>query len=130
MSNTKRNLSFLSWGASLAALSVAAHAFPAKAAEPSAVPHVDVPAIEPTGSADSAEPEDVIVVTARRREEKVQDVPIAISIVAQKQLEATGDYTINQVQQLVPSLQVFSFNPRNTNINIRGLGSNVAVIGR
>jgi iron complex outermembrane receptor protein len=27
----------------------------------------------------------------------------------------------------VPSLQVFSFNPRNTNINIRGLGSNVAL---
>ncbi|MCX7283186.1 MAG: TonB-dependent receptor [Novosphingobium sp.] len=27
----------------------------------------------------------------------------------------------------MPSLQVFSFNPRNTNINVRGLGSNVAL---
>jgi len=27
----------------------------------------------------------------------------------------------------VPSLQIFSFNPRNTNINIRGLGANVAL---
>ncbi|MDN8926729.1 Plug domain-containing protein, partial [Staphylococcus aureus] len=26
-----------------------------------------------------------------------------------------------------PSLQIFSFNPRNTNVNIRGLGSNVAL---
>ncbi len=43
------------------------------------------------------------------------------------QLEQTGNYTLTQIQQIVPSLQVFSFNPRNTNINIRGLGSNVAL---
>jgi len=68
-----------------------------------------------------------IVVTARRREEKAQDVPIALSVVGEKTLERTGNFTLGQIQQLVPSLQVFSFNPRNTNINIRGLGSNVAL---
>ena len=67
-----------------------------------------------------------IVVTARRRDENAQDVPIALSVVGADTLAATGNFTLGQVQQLVPSLQVFSFNPRNTNVNIRGLGSNVA----
>jgi iron complex outermembrane receptor protein len=65
-----------------------------------------------------------IVVTARRREENSQDVPVAISVVDTGTLDRTGSFTINQIQQLVPSLQVASFNPRNTNINIRGLGAN------
>lgn len=68
-----------------------------------------------------------VVVTARRRQERAQDVPIALSVVSADTLEKTGDFTLGQVQQLVPSLQIFSFNPRNTNINIRGLGSNVAL---
>lgn len=68
-----------------------------------------------------------IIVSARRRDESAQDVPIALSVVGASQLEATGNYTLTQIQQIVPSLQVFSFNPRNTNINIRGLGSNVAL---
>jgi iron complex outermembrane receptor protein len=67
-----------------------------------------------------------ITVTARRREENVQDVPIAMSVVGGKELEVTGTATLAQLQQLVPNLQVISFNPRNTNVNIRGLGSNVA----
>jgi iron complex outermembrane receptor protein len=74
-------------------------------------------------SADPQAPGDVVV-TARRRAERAQDVPIALSVVGERQLEASGDYTITQVQQLVPSLQVFGSNARNTNINIRGLGSN------
>lgn len=65
-----------------------------------------------------------IVVTARHREENSQDVPVAISVVDAGSLERSGNFTLNQVQQLVPSLQVASFNPRNTNINIRGLGAN------
>lgn len=68
-----------------------------------------------------------IIVSARRRDESAQDVPIALSVVGSETLEATGNYTLTQIQQIVPSLQVFSFNPRNTNINIRGLGSNVAL---
>lgn len=68
-----------------------------------------------------------VVVTARRRDESAQDVPIALSVVSGEALEATGTFTLAEVQRLAPSLQVFSFNPRNTNINIRGLGSNVAI---
>ena len=87
-----------------------------------------VPADLPPGdaAADAARPED-IVVTARRREERAQDVPIALSVVGKQQLEATDYSQLDQIQQLVPSLQVVSFNAKNTFINIRGFGSNVAV---
>lgn len=68
-----------------------------------------------------------IVVTARHREENSQDVPVAISVVGGEQLERTGNFTIGQVQQLVPTLQVTATNPRNSNINIRGLGANSAI---
>jgi len=89
----------------------------AASAVPSAVADTDA---GPEGGGD-------IVVTARRRAESAQDVPIALSVVDDKALAATGNYSLAQIQQLVPSLQVFSFNPRNTNVNIRGLGSNVAL---
>ncbi|CAN5869280.1 TonB-dependent receptor [soil metagenome] len=68
-----------------------------------------------------------VVVTARRRSERAQEVPIALSVVSAESLRVRGDYTLGTIQQSVPSLQVFSFNPRNTNVNIRGLGSNVAL---
>lgn len=68
-----------------------------------------------------------VVVTARRRDESAQDVPIALSVVSGEALAATGAFTLSEVQHLAPSLQIMSLNPRNTNINIRGLGSNVAL---
>ncbi len=69
----------------------------------------------------------IVVTASRRREENVQDVPISITAINAETLEKRGDFTLGQIQQQVPTLQVFSFNPRNTNVNIRGLGSNVAL---
>jgi len=73
----------------------------------------------------SAEDRAEILVTARRRAENIQNVPIAISIVGGKALEQTGARGLDQIKQLVPSLQILGSNPRNTNINIRGLGTSV-----
>lgn len=70
---------------------------------------------------------EAIFVTARRREESSQDVPIALSVVDSETLENTGNFTLTQIQQLVPSLQVTATNPRNSNVNIRGLGANSAI---
>ncbi len=64
-----------------------------------------------------------IVVTARRRAENVQDVPVAISVVSAATLDAQGAYNINRLTQLQPTLQFYSTNPRNTFINIRGIGA-------
>ena len=65
-----------------------------------------------------------VIVTARRREENVQSVPAAISVIGGKLLDST--YTVNtqSLSQLVPTLYYNSANPRNTAYTIRGLGSN------
>ncbi len=68
-----------------------------------------------------------ILVTARRRTERSQDVPIAINAFGAAQIESTRTYNLRDLQQLTPSLVVTNTNPRNTSINIRGLGNNVAV---
>lgn len=63
-----------------------------------------------------------IMVTARRRSESAQDIPIAVSVLDAKQLDETGAFNVNRLQQLAPTLQFYSSNPRNTAVNIRGLG--------
>jgi len=64
-----------------------------------------------------------IVVTARRRTETVQKVPIAISVIGGTALAETGTYNVSRLTQLQPSLQFYSTNPRNSAANIRGLGA-------
>jgi iron complex outermembrane receptor protein len=66
---------------------------------------------------------DEILVTARRRSESVQRVPIALSVLGGEALDARGVFNVARLTQLQPSLQFYSTNPRNTVINIRGLGA-------
>jgi iron complex outermembrane receptor protein len=53
----------------------------------------------------------------------VQDVPIPISVVGVKELDSTGSFNVQRLQQQQPTLQFYSSNPRNSSINIRGLGA-------
>jgi iron complex outermembrane receptor protein len=64
-----------------------------------------------------------IVVTARRRAETVQTVPIAMSVIGGTALAETGAYNVSRLTQLQPTLQFYSTNPRNSAANIRGLGA-------
>lgn len=66
---------------------------------------------------------DNIIVTARRREERSQDVPLAVSVIGSKELETTGTFNIGKLQQLQPAIQFYSSNPRNSATTIRGLGA-------
>src|SRR6187549_649508 len=66
---------------------------------------------------------DTVVITSRRRREVLQDVPIPISVIGGKQIEDAGAFNVNRVKEFVPTVQLYSSNPRNTGINIRGLGS-------
>jgi iron complex outermembrane recepter protein len=66
---------------------------------------------------------DDIVVTARRRDEQLQDVPLAISVLGGAQLDSTGSVNVSRLTQIQPSVQFFSTNPRNSAANIRGLGA-------
>jgi iron complex outermembrane receptor protein len=73
-----------------------------------------------------AEPEEQnsndIIVTARRRSEGAQDIPLAVTVLGAQQIAETGAFNVSRLQQLAPSLQFTSSNPRNTTLNIRGLG--------
>ena len=64
-----------------------------------------------------------ILVTARRRAETVQSVPIAMSVIGGTAIADTGAYNVSRITQLAPTLQFYSTNPRNSAANIRGLGA-------
>lgn len=74
-------------------------------------------------AADDNKGVETITVTARKREENVQDVPIAISVLTSEDLDKTGTYSTEQLTRLQPSIQLVTSNPRNTAVTIRGLGS-------
>jgi iron complex outermembrane receptor protein len=64
-----------------------------------------------------------IVVTAQRREERLQDVPLAVSAFPQDQIEARGIDDVGDLNALAPGLQI-SKTPSNTTISqvtIRGV---------
>lgn len=64
---------------------------------------------------------EAIVVTAQRRSESLQDVPIAITSVSGKTLENSGFQAITDLQYMVPGVQ---FDPKNgAAFQIRGVGS-------
>ena len=87
---------------------------------PPAVPALDNSA---EGTAD-------ITVTARRRSEDLEKVPLAISVVGGALIERSYTVNTNQLSLLVPALNYSSANPRNTAFTIRGLGSSVVAVSQ
>lgn len=77
-----------------------------------------------------AEPPHMIIVAARRRAEDAQSVPNAMSVVSADTLTQSYIVNVNQLSQLVPTLNYSSPNPRNTAFTIRGLGSSVVAISQ
>jgi iron complex outermembrane receptor protein len=81
-------------------------------------------AAQPAGKTPQPAVDDVISVTgARRREEAVQEVPIPVSVVDGELITEAGAFNVNRIKELVPAVQFYSSNPRNTGVNIRGLGA-------
>jgi iron complex outermembrane receptor protein len=76
---------------------------------------------------ESATPEDAvqkITVTATKREQTLQDVPISVSVTSQATLEQAHITDLIDLQSVVPSLQVTQFNAvGQTNFIIRGFGN-------
>lgn len=83
---------------------------------------VNEPKVEIRLEAGSNQLEDVVV-TSRRRQESVQDIPIPISVVRGVTVEDQGAFNVNRLKELVPTVQFYASNARNTTLNIRGLGS-------
>ncbi len=65
-----------------------------------------------------------ITVTAQKREENVQDVPIAISVLGSEQIGTAFANNIEELQALVPSVSFRTGNTtRNSALTIRGIGT-------
>ena len=64
-----------------------------------------------------------VVVTARRVEEVAQAVPIPVSVIRGDLVADAGAFNVNRMKEMLPSVQFYSTNPRNSTINIRGLGA-------
>ncbi|SLK10708.1 TonB-dependent receptor [Novosphingobium mathurense] len=71
-----------------------------------------------------------IVVTAQKREQRLQDVPVAVSALTSDALEDRGIKDVVDVQRAVPALTITqSQNPQNSSINLRGIGTFAFGIG-
>jgi len=85
-----------------------------------------VPAGKPAANSSQLE---TVTVTTRRREESSQDVPTPMSVVSGQNLEMQRVYRIQDLQQLVPSVNVAYMHARQSSVSIRGLGNNPASDG-
>lgn len=77
-------------------------------------------------AAEEEKPETVreaVTVTARRVEEEAQDVPLPVSVVSGEVVSKAAAFNVNRLKELLPTVQFYSSNPRNSAVNIRGLGS-------
>ncbi|SDD10277.1 iron complex outermembrane recepter protein [Sphingomonas sp. YR710] len=72
-------------------------------------------------SANGSASAETIIVTARRVEERLQDVPISISVVSQDQLTKANITSSEDLTRVVPGLNVQSrFSPEQASFSIRG----------
>jgi iron complex outermembrane recepter protein len=73
---------------------------------------------------------DEIVVTAQKRKESIQDVPVAVSVISGAALEQQGGVNIENAQYLVPSLNFRkSGTALNQSLYLRGVGTTTFSIG-
>lgn len=69
---------------------------------------------------------DIITVTATKREESLQDVPVAVTALSGELLETTGVGAVEGLAAIAPSVTFTqSSNDQNNSVNIRGIGTSV-----
>ncbi len=93
---------------------------------------IDADAVaEPKVAAGNLEEDGMIVVTARRREERLIDVPISVTAITGDALAKQGTQTIEQIGEQVPNLTLEVSRGTNTTLTafIRGVGQQDPVAG-
>lgn len=81
-------------------------------------------------AADADEGAGEIIVTAQKREQSIQDVPVAVSVVSGAALEQQGGVNIENAQYLVPTLNFRkSGTALNQSLYLRGVGTTTFSIG-
>ncbi|MGZ5010647.1 MAG: TonB-dependent receptor domain-containing protein [Methylobacter sp.] len=102
----------------------AATAQPATAPAPVAVATAEPPKKEEKSFVDEPQNLSEVVVTSRRKEEKLQEVPIPIAVISGEQMKRDNIVSVADFARRVPNLGVTSTNARQTSIALRGLGKN------
>ena len=103
----------------------AAMASPAAAQDAAAQDKVASPSATPADLSPAAAPQNVglddIIVTAERRSQSLQQVPISATVLNAADIARKGVNDVADLQQIAPSVAINTFN-RSTFINIRGVG--------
>src|ERR1700760_2169081 len=79
-------------------------------------------AADPGAAADEAAIGEIIV-TARRREESLQDVPIAVTALGGEQLNQLQVYSVKDIAAYAPGLNINSDSAGRSFVSIRGIGT-------
>jgi iron complex outermembrane receptor protein len=118
------------------ALSLALFATPAlaradKAADPGqTTPDAAAPQSSPVAAETNAPLPGDIIITAQKRSENIQKVPLAVSVVSEEQLKASGVTQFQDLSKIAPSLTVRpAEHPVNANVSLRGVGTFAFGIG-
>ena len=72
----------------------------------------------------SAQVLEEVVVTAQKREQNLQEVPISVSALTGDQISALGMRDFTEITQQIPALQLNTWSPNLTIFNIRGISQN------
>lgn len=73
---------------------------------------------------------DDVIVTAQRRDQRIQDVPIAVSSFSRDDLQSRQITSLQDLQRISPSLNFRSGqDEESSSITIRGIGTQVFSIG-
>jgi iron complex outermembrane recepter protein len=73
----------------------------------------------------NAQDRDVVVVTATRTSEDIQDVPLAVNVMSSEVLEDLRIQSVGDVLAYTPGAQSFGDDPSNQQVFIRGVGSDI-----
>jgi iron complex outermembrane recepter protein len=68
-----------------------------------------------------------IIVTAQKREQSLQEIPMSVSALSSDTLKNSGIESVEDIKTLVPALNIFTSNsPAQSSISIRGAGTSAA----
>ncbi|HEX5691206.1 MAG TPA: hypothetical protein VFX76_14430, partial [Roseiflexaceae bacterium] len=112
MTRSKKLYLFASLFAFGAALPAVAQVSPAEPSGPQQTPAAPQ-------AAPQDQDRDVVVVTANKREETIQDVPVAVTAITSEAKDELGIISVTDLTNVTPGL---SYTPGNERVTLRGIG--------
>ncbi len=114
----------------LASTALASPAFAQTAAEPTApaqeqvpVDPANAPSTQTAPEAVAADESNVIIVTAQKREENLQNVPISIQAIGTRRLDQLNISNFEDYTKQLPSVSFQTFQPGSTTVYMRGVAT-------